>query len=437
MDPATEAPRQFKQSSRKGKRAWRKNVDVTDIQEGLETVRDEVIRGGVIAEKPSGELFTVDTAGDKSIKEAYNKTHKPLKADEILAQRSAVPAIDSRKRSNSRTTDGVLEPTGKRRRGGGISHKELDRLRRIAYGGEGVHKDVIKAPGAPDHDPWAEAEEDAVQETDPLFSFLEPPKPIREPRTLKHAAISLAATGKEIPAVKKPEPQISYNPQSTLYFEAFTKAGEEEVEAERKRLCETEEEWQKQEMIARVQQEEERDEADEDEESAWEGLDSDIEGSEWLARRRPERKTQAQRNKIKRKKEAERRAAAEAHEKLRKRQAAEIKRIAKAVEAKAKERAMTVAEEGAACDDEPGDDRALRRRRLGRAPVPEPPFEMVLPSELQESLRLLKPEGNLLKDRFRSMLVRGKMESRRAITQPKQAKRFTTEKWSYKDWKLK
>jgi hypothetical protein len=39
------APQQFKQPSRKGKKAWRKNVDVTEIQEGLEEVRDELIKG--------------------------------------------------------------------------------------------------------------------------------------------------------------------------------------------------------------------------------------------------------------------------------------------------------------------------------------------------------------------------------------------------------
>jgi len=40
-----EAPQQHKQPSRKGKKAWRKNVDVTEIQEGFEEVRDEVIKG--------------------------------------------------------------------------------------------------------------------------------------------------------------------------------------------------------------------------------------------------------------------------------------------------------------------------------------------------------------------------------------------------------
>lgn len=42
-DPS--APQQHKQPSRKGKKAWRKNVDVTDVQEGLEEMREEVIQG--------------------------------------------------------------------------------------------------------------------------------------------------------------------------------------------------------------------------------------------------------------------------------------------------------------------------------------------------------------------------------------------------------
>ena len=68
--------------------------------------------------------------------------------------------------------------------------------------------------------------------------------------------------------------------------------------------------------------------------------------------------------------------------------------------------------------------------------IPEAPLEIVLADELQESLRLLKPEGNLLRDRFRNMLLSGKMEARRRISQPKKPKTTITEKWSYKDWKL-
>lgn len=45
MAATVEAPQQYKQPSRKGKKAWRKNVDVSEIQEGLRQVREEEIRG--------------------------------------------------------------------------------------------------------------------------------------------------------------------------------------------------------------------------------------------------------------------------------------------------------------------------------------------------------------------------------------------------------
>jgi nucleolar protein 53 len=45
MASVTQPPRQFKQPSRKGKKAWRKHVDITEVQEGLEAVRGEIITG--------------------------------------------------------------------------------------------------------------------------------------------------------------------------------------------------------------------------------------------------------------------------------------------------------------------------------------------------------------------------------------------------------
>ena len=48
----------------------------------------------------------------------------------------------------------------------------------------------------------------------------------------------------------------------------------------------------------------------------------------------------------------------------------------------------------------------------------------------------MKPEGNLLHDRMRNMIVNGKVESRRHIAQHKKPKTTVTEKWAYKDWTL-
>ena len=42
----TGAPAQKTQSTRKGKRAWRKNVDLQDIEAGIESLREEEIVTG-------------------------------------------------------------------------------------------------------------------------------------------------------------------------------------------------------------------------------------------------------------------------------------------------------------------------------------------------------------------------------------------------------
>ncbi|TVY48713.1 Ribosome biogenesis protein [Lachnellula occidentalis] len=436
IKPATlapDAPQQHKQTSRKGKRAWRKNVDVTEIQEGLEEVREQIIKGGVIAEKDSSELFAVDTAGDVSIPRKYLKETKRLKADEIIAQRSAVPAVSIRKRAGDNTTNGLLQP--KRQKTSYVSHKELTRLRNIADGRKG--EALVEVTEA-SFDPWDIQKDVEEAKQDPRFSFLEKSKKHTAPKTLKQRPISLAASGKNIPAVKKPEGGYSYNPVFADYEERLTTEGDKETEAEKKRLAAAEAERVKLEARTKSAAEAEAAEARADlteweEDSAWEGIESGAEDVR-LNAKRPERKTQVQRNKIQRRKEAERKAKMAADIKKKNEQMAQVKKIAKAMNAKEASRALALLMDDD--DSSEGDDLELRRRKLGKISLPERDLELVLPDELQESLRLLKPEGNLLKDRYRNLLVRGKVESRRPISFAKKAKRKASEKWTHKDFML-
>ncbi|KAF1838099.1 P60-like protein [Decorospora gaudefroyi] len=420
------APAQYKQPSRKGKKAWRKNVDVTQIQSGLNEVRDEIIQGGVISEKTSDQLFAVDILGSADIQKGVSKRHKPLKVDEILAQRSAVPAVPTRKRLSDIADDG-------KRKKAKVSGKEYDRLRAIAYGGEQVQKDVVQT-GEADYDPWAVQD---VKKNDPRFTFLEEKKPKVEPNTLKRAPISQAKTGKAIPAVRKPTGGKSYNPLLQDWQSELMRESDKVVEAEKKRLQEAREEAERMERAAA---EPESDSGEESVwESEWEGF-SDNEDKE-MKKKRPERKTLSQRNKIKRRKEAERKATHETKMKAKEQQVQEIKRLAKSVEEKEKARAavqQALLDKNAelASEDEAGNEVELRKKQFGKAPIPEAPLEIVLPDELRDSLRLLKPEGNLLKDRFRTMMLQGKVEARRQIPYAKQKKYVVSEKWSYKDWKL-
>lgn len=315
-----------------------------------------------------------------------------------------------------------------------MSHKELMRLRDVA---DGRSQETIE-PSDPAFDPWDERKDVIEKLQDPRFSFLEKAQKKKAPKTLARKPISMAASGKPIPAVLKPEGGYSYNPMWIDYEDRLITEGEREIEAERKRLAAAEAERIKLEAAAKSAEEataaEARGELSEwDEDSAWEGFESGAEDLR-LNAKRPERKTQAQRNRIKRRKEEERRAKMAANAKKRDEQAAQIKKIAKAVAAGAESRAVAFVPDDDTSSE--GDDLELRRRKLGKIPLPEKQLELVLPDELQESLRLLKPEGNLLKDRYRSFLVRGKLESRRPISFAKKAKRKSTEKWSHKDFML-
>jgi nucleolar protein 53 len=388
---------------------------------------------GVIAEKDSAELFTLDTTGDSGVNKKYLKNRKPLKADEIIAQRSAVPTVTLRKRPGDKTTEGIVEP--KRQRTSYVSHKELMRLRKIA---DGRHQgqDIVQVVD-PAYDPWDEKCDMLAQVQDPRFSFLPKPEKKKVPKTLQRKPISLAASGKTIPAVQKPEGGYSYNPTYKEYEERLFSEGEKEVAAERKRLATAEAERLELEAAAKSAAEaaaaEARGDLSEwDEDSAWEGLESGAEDMK-LNAKRPERKTPAQRNRIKRRKEEERKMKMAAEIKRKQEQAAQVKKIAKAMAVKEDSGSLVIKDDDSSSE---GDDLELRRRKLGKIPLPEKELELVLPDELQESLRLLKPEGNLLKDRYRSFLVRGKLENRRPISFAKKAKRKATEKWTHKDFML-
>jgi nucleolar protein 53 len=430
----TAAPATHSQPSRKGKKAWRKNVDISQVEVGLDVVRDEIIRGGIVSEKTADQLFATDVTGDAGlVKNVRGKTL--LKADEILGQRSAVAGLDGRKRKAE--TQVIPTTTGKKQKNGQyVSHKDLQRLRRIA------DNRVSLEGEAATHDPWAQTADLAAR---PELDFLEPPKPIVAPKTLSHAPVPLTANGKPIANVQKPEGGKSYNPLVTEYSALLQREGEAAVLAEQERLALEAEEAAR---AARLEAEAAKVEAAErdadqyatDYDSEWDGIQS--EGEREVFTTKPKaRKTPQERNKIKARKEREAQEKWERNQRLRDAQQARIKQIAKEVSARDKARrpqALTRTTTDSDSDlDDPTSATALPRRRFGKLDVPEAPLEVTLPEDLQDSLRRLKPEGNLLTDRYRNLLVNGKVEVRKKVGQSKKKQVFAREKWTYKDFKLK
>ena len=361
--------------------------------------------------------------------------------------------VDTHKRS-SNVTDGILPPK-RPRPNKGVSARDYERLRQRAYAGNAAaSKEIFKTSDKPDHDPWAETEEPE----DPQ-AYIEKPKPIRAPQSMKQAPISLLSSSKALPALSQPKPSTSYNPVFEDWSAALVAEGQRELEAELQRRHAAAKEAEKQALIQRT-----RAEIPEDDmayyvtegESAWEGFESEYTSDKdpsWLKKRRPERKTPAERNRVKRRKEAEGKAKHEIKAREKEKQAKRIAEIA--AQFKAREKQQQKQQQQLATSRRPDDDdvaaaaahssdssssldeNKLRRRNFGPAALPAKPLELVLPDELQDSLRLLRPEGNLLKDRFRNLMVRGKIETRKAIQQAKRKRVSSSEKWTYKDFTIR
>ena len=78
---AVGAPSQLSQRTRSGKRAWRKNVDIDNVEEGLEAIRsEERVIGTALHNQPDKDLFTVDVTGDEgggSFEPYHELNHTP------------------------------------------------------------------------------------------------------------------------------------------------------------------------------------------------------------------------------------------------------------------------------------------------------------------------------------------------------------------------
>ncbi len=322
----------------------------------------------------------------------------------------------------------------KRQRSDWVTHKDLARLKRIA---DGQHETTIQVNDAT-FDLW-----DAPKEEPAEVEFDHTKPNVRTPKTMTHAPISLVASGKPVPAVQKPSGGYSYNPVFTDYEERLAQEGEKAVEAERKRLAAEEAARLREEAAAKsaaeaVAAEERANMSEWEEDSEWEGFHSGVEdeGSASAAKR-PKRKTQAQRNRIQRRRDDERLAKHKAATKARHIQEARIRELAAEVDETEQSRAALALlnAQDSGSESELREEK-LRRRQLGKFKLPERDLELVLPDELQDSLRRLRPEGNLLQDRYRSMVVRGRVETRRHIPFHRQARTKATEKWTHKDFVL-
>ncbi|KAJ3276842.1 Glioma tumor suppressor candidate region protein 2 [Terramyces sp. JEL0728] len=386
-----------KKPQRKGKKEWRKNVDIADVEEQLHELRKEEMLGS-----------------------------KTLKIDEIIQSKSAIPEVLSRK-SLRKTTVVVDSGIKKRDISKNIKLKiERDAAKKKAAGlGPGASlqakkeklqkkREVVKkAKGG--FDLWAE--EQPVQNDD---DYLEPTKPklAKKPKVEYSRPTS-------IPAVKIAHPGVSYNPTEEDHKNAILVAADVEFKKiEQQEQIEKElsypPELDELEDETFFDEDEEEDEEEEDSEAVEEGKSTkkvvktraDINKKkrvkEQLAKEKQVREQKLLIKSINKIKELEKELALEETEKNRKRQiAAEIKKL----------------------------QEETAPRKLSRHKFKDVSMEIQLPDEIADSLYKLKPEGNLIKDRFKSLEARNLIETRVPVKRKRKYKIKEVESHDYKRFK--
>ncbi|KAI8989067.1 ribosome biogenesis protein Nop53/GLTSCR2 [Trametes punicea] len=420
------APAQRTQSSRKNKRAWRKNVDIEPVEEGLEGLRaEERVTGTFLQNKKDEELFQVDVKGDDEIRKTLPKfSERILTSTKILSERSAVPAVFSRATPSSKPEKRKL-----------VSHEDKSRLLRMS-------KRLRKGPFNAYVDPNQVGEGSAMLElseaakkagTYDVWTEDVPDRPkVKAPHT-EHPRTHIV-----LPAVPSPHEGTSYNPPVTAHQELLRAAHEKE---ERKlksaeELKELQAKLEKARAVAAAEEAasqgvapgmkvDEPTEAQADDDQAGEGAES------LPPKKMPSRKTKQQRRKAERLR-AEKMALAE--KAARKRMLATVdsaKALRKAIARKLATRERLRAQRQAALQERL--KQGLAGRRIGKHVVPEGEIDVQLGEELSESLRGLKPEGNLFRDRFLNMQHRALIEPH--APNPAKKRRGKTkeyEKHSYK-----
>ena len=287
----------------------------------------------------------------------------------ILAARSAVPAVpavSSRKRPGA-VTDGVIQKKIKRK--DGVSHAQLQRLRKIAYGGASAAPAGVLSSSklvAPAFDPWADDAEDRFKGKDEIvreqLEFVEKLVRPAPPPTLKRKPVALAVIG-SVPAVRLPNAGISYNPEFEKWDALLKEEGEKEVVVERKRLAEEAEEERMRELIDAPDPEEVdvgTDESESESESEAEEGNADEE------RKEAKRKTQAQRNRALRQKEQERKLDEAKKAKAQERELMLLKKYTREIKMQEKLRMAKAIAKATAVQDDEKNPKIMRKKRFGK-----------------------------------------------------------------------
>lgn len=376
------------QRSRKGKRAWRKNVDIDDVQAGLEENRERL---RLVGEEDD---FVFDTAGSTS-----SAQPKKLKTHEILTNKSKIRPLEAARHP------GKIQ---------GVDKSKVHKLMRLS--GKVVGESKLKARIEKDGlvkkqvsaDLWDTPEEDCTPEVLQQSSSHSHTRAKVVPKTLLQKPLRLESAQEETIDGGR-----SYNPSldswKALITSEFTL--ESQREAKRQELQQFLERLKR--LVSEL--EESSDEEGDDETTAV--ADTDLN----LSINKPTTvkiKTKAQRNREKRHRE---RMDLQEQVKELKQQLHELEKVDHYTEEAASKPTQT--------------RKKKAPKTLYKYDAIARPLDLKLSDELPSNLKNLKPEGNLFYDSMIKLQENGKIETRLPVAKKRKYKQKVTEKWTYKDFK--
>uniref|UniRef100_A0A8C0MRD3 Ribosome biogenesis protein NOP53 n=3 Tax=Canis lupus familiaris TaxID=9615 RepID=A0A8C0MRD3_CANLF len=456
VDPAL---RRRRRGPRNKKRGWRRLAQEPlglEVDQFLEDVRlQERTSGGLVSEAPDEKLFFVDTGSkrkelDKKRTRSQKRSlllKKPLRVDLILENTSKVPA----------PKDVLAHQIPNARK---LKRKE-QLWEKLAKQGE-LPRDVRRAQARLLNPPKTKAKpgpQDTVER--PFYDLWAKDNPLEQPlagqdtffleQTKKKGVKRpphLHIKPSQVPAVEVTPAGASYNPSfedhQTLLLAAHEVELQRQKEAEkleRQLALPASEQPATQESAFQEMCQGLLEESDGEEEPG-EGPDTvpeaggkQTEGAETsptpVRLAAMEKKTEQQRRREKaaqkmRVQQAQERAARLRHQelfRLRGIKAQVARRLAELARRREQRRVQRLAE-------------ADRPRRLGRLKYQAPDVDVQLSSELADSLRTLKPEGNILRDRFKSFQKRNMIEPRERAKFKRKYKVKLVEKRAFREIQL-
>ncbi|XP_030633173.1 ribosome biogenesis protein NOP53 [Chanos chanos] len=434
-----------KRVNKNKKKNWNRHSDIQDVEEFLDDVRlQERAVGGLIADKPDESLFFVDIGEEENKdvqpdeEEKKGKPSRPLRIDLILQPDSKVPPpkdVLAHQRPNAKKERRIAQRAEKLAAKGVVPRRQkLLQLRRAAAAAGTLVKEKPVPNTNPNrafYDLWSAGGEQSTEAADPYYLEQTKKKLVKRPEKLNDKPSVL-------PAIEVIAPGGSYNPDFFSHQALLREAHEVEVKklkAEQKlerQLAVKKEDKATEETIFKEQVEgliEEEEEEEEEEGAGREGGENAEESAMGPAAQQ-EKKTEKQRKKEKAEKIKEMQRRAERQAISRRQQLFQLRSIH--AELKKREQRTKLRQSQRKARQEA---QKAMPRRLGRLKYQDPDLDVQLSDELAGSLRTLKPEGSVLKDRFKSFQKRNLIEPRERAKFKRKYKLKYVEKRAFKEIK--